>query len=127
MNCSSGHFFAMVKRFQSFSQMSFSRMGQGCGDLVLTLLVRKLQNALTSLDNFPVIMSHHFKLRSSIADIYKALNNYSMYPIRPRVAIIMGSQSNLPMMKVAERVSKEFNIHCEQTIVSAHCTTEWMM
>ncbi|ONL97442.1 hypothetical protein ZEAMMB73_Zm00001d028929 [Zea mays] len=55
MNCSSGHFFAMVKRFQSFSQMSFSRMGQ-------------------------VIMSHHFKLRSSIADIYKALNNYSMYP-----------------------------------------------
>jgi E3 ubiquitin-protein ligase TRIP12 len=49
--------------------MSFSRMGQGCGDLLLTLLVRKLHNALTSLNNFPVIMSHHFKLRSSIAHI----------------------------------------------------------
>ncbi|PWZ43902.1 hypothetical protein Zm00014a_033957 [Zea mays] len=45
---------------------------------------------------------------------YKALNNYSMYPtVRPRVAIIMGSQSDLPVMKVVERVSKEFNIPCE--------------
>uniref|UniRef100_A0A804PC90 Uncharacterized protein n=1 Tax=Zea mays TaxID=4577 RepID=A0A804PC90_MAIZE len=59
---------------------------------------------------------------------YKALNNYSMYAraettllsaillwkqfitVRPRVAIIMGSQTDLPVMKVVERVSKEFNI-----------------
>ncbi|AQK94368.1 E3 ubiquitin-protein ligase UPL4 [Zea mays] len=69
MGCSSDHLLAVVKRFQSFSRMSFSRMGQGWDDMLLTLLVRKLQNALTSLDNFPVIMSHNFKPRSSIADI----------------------------------------------------------
>ncbi|KAJ1263270.1 hypothetical protein BS78_09G170700 [Paspalum vaginatum] len=69
MNYSSDHFLAVVKRFQSFARMSFSRMGQSWGDMLLTLLVMKLQNALTSLDNFPVIMSHSFKPRSSISDI----------------------------------------------------------
>ncbi|XP_062179869.1 E3 ubiquitin-protein ligase UPL4 isoform X2 [Phragmites australis] len=69
MKCSADHFLAVVKRFQSFALMSFSRMDQHGGDMLLTLLVRKLQNALTSLDNFPVIMSHNFKPRSSISDI----------------------------------------------------------
>ncbi|KAK8457623.1 hypothetical protein SEVIR_3G218600v4 [Setaria viridis] len=69
MSCSSDHFLAVVKRFQSFARMSFSRMGQNWSDMLLTLLVRKLQNALTSLDNFPVIMSHNFKPRSNISDI----------------------------------------------------------
>ncbi|CAN6332780.1 unnamed protein product [Urochloa humidicola] len=69
MKCTSDHFLAVVKRFQSFARMSFSRMGQGWSDMLLTLLVRKLQNALTSLDNFPVIMSHNFKPRSNISDI----------------------------------------------------------
>ncbi|KQK05853.1 E3 ubiquitin-protein ligase UPL4 [Brachypodium distachyon] len=63
------HFYAVLKRFQSFARISFSRMEQGWGDMLLTLLVRKLQNALTSLDNFPVIMSHNFKPRSNISDI----------------------------------------------------------
>lgn len=63
------HFLAVLKRFQSFTQISFSRMEQGWGDMLLTLLVRKLQNALTSLDNFPVIMSHNFKPRNNISDI----------------------------------------------------------
>ncbi|KAG8068393.1 hypothetical protein GUJ93_ZPchr0005g16045 [Zizania palustris] len=63
------HLLAVLKRFQSFAQLSFSRMEQGSGDMLLSLLVRKLQNALTSLDNFPVIMSHNFKLRSNISDI----------------------------------------------------------
>ncbi|PWZ23267.1 Phosphoribosylaminoimidazole carboxylase, chloroplastic [Zea mays] len=140
-------------------------MGQGCGDLLLTLLVRKLHNALTSLNNFPVIMSHHFKLRSSIAHIptrhstitpcmrelfiivargrdnsiicYLVVETIHkenichvvetpaevsdkikklatiVHAVRPRVAIIMGSQTDLPVMKVVERVSKEFNIPCE--------------
>uniref|UniRef100_A0A0E0DSM4 HECT-type E3 ubiquitin transferase n=1 Tax=Oryza meridionalis TaxID=40149 RepID=A0A0E0DSM4_9ORYZ len=63
------HFLAVLKRIQSFAQISFSRMEQGWGDMLLTLLVRKLQNALTSLDNFPVIMSHNFKPRNNISDI----------------------------------------------------------
>ncbi|KAL5231047.1 hypothetical protein ABZP36_029823 [Zizania latifolia] len=66
---STEHFLSVLKRFQSFAQLSFSRMEQGCGDMLLTLLVRKLQNALTSRDNFPVIMSHNFKPRSNISDI----------------------------------------------------------
>jgi E3 ubiquitin-protein ligase TRIP12 len=69
MNCSADHFLAVVKRFQSFARMSLSRMDQTRGDMLLTLLVRKLQSALTSLDNFPVIMSHNFKPRSNISDI----------------------------------------------------------
>ncbi|KAE8812510.1 E3 ubiquitin-protein ligase UPL4 [Hordeum vulgare] len=63
------HFCAVLKRFQSFARICFSRMEQGWGDMLLTLLVRKLQNALTSLDNFPVIMSHNFKPRSNVSDI----------------------------------------------------------
>jgi E3 ubiquitin-protein ligase TRIP12 len=69
MNCNTDHFLAVVKRFQSFARMSFSRMDHTQGDMLLTLLVRKLQSALTSLDNFPVIMSHNFKPRSNISDI----------------------------------------------------------
>lgn len=46
--------------------------------------------------------------------------------VSPRVAIIMGSQSDLPVMKDAERVLKEFDIPCEVTIVSAHRTPERM-
>ncbi|XP_006655387.2 E3 ubiquitin-protein ligase UPL4 isoform X1 [Oryza brachyantha] len=63
------HVLAVLKRFQSFAHISFSRMEQHWGDMLLTLLVRKLQNALTSLDNFPVIMSHNFKPRNTISDI----------------------------------------------------------
>ncbi|KAK3138543.1 hypothetical protein QOZ80_5AG0370300 [Eleusine coracana subsp. coracana] len=69
VNCSTDHFLAVVKRFQSFARMCFSRMDQSHGDMLLTLLVRKLQSALTSLDNFPVIMSHNFRPRSNISDI----------------------------------------------------------
>ncbi|XP_047095257.1 E3 ubiquitin-protein ligase UPL4-like [Lolium rigidum] len=63
------HFYAVLKRFQSFAHICFSRMEQGWGDMLLTLLVRKLQSALTSIDNFPVIMSHNFKPRNNISDI----------------------------------------------------------
>jgi hypothetical protein len=40
------HFYAVLKRFQSFAHICFSRMEQGWGDMLLTLLVRKLQNAM---------------------------------------------------------------------------------
>uniref|UniRef100_A0A0A9CGH1 phosphoribosylaminoimidazole carboxylase n=1 Tax=Arundo donax TaxID=35708 RepID=A0A0A9CGH1_ARUDO len=44
----------------------------------------------------------------------------------PRVAIIMGSDSDLPVMKDAAVVLKNFNIPFELTIVSAHRTPERM-
>uniref|UniRef100_J3KXD2 phosphoribosylaminoimidazole carboxylase n=2 Tax=Oryza brachyantha TaxID=4533 RepID=J3KXD2_ORYBR len=46
--------------------------------------------------------------------------------VKPRVAIIMGSDSDLPVMKDAAVVLKKFNIPFELTIVSAHRTPERM-
>lgn len=43
-----------------------------------------------------------------------------------KVAIIMGSDSDLPIMKDAADVLKEFNIDFELTVVSAHRTPERM-
>ena len=39
-----------------------------------------------------------------------------------KVAIIMGSDSDLPVMVEAEKVLKELNIPCDCTVVSAHRT-----
>ncbi|MGE3279031.1 MAG: 5-(carboxyamino)imidazole ribonucleotide mutase [Candidatus Altimarinota bacterium] len=46
---------------------------------------------------------------------------------KPLVAIIMGSDSDLPILKKAEEVLKEFTIPYEITIVSAHRTPDRMM
>ncbi|KAF8073186.1 ADE2 [Scenedesmus sp. PABB004] len=45
----------------------------------------------------------------------------------PKVGIIMGSDSDLPTMRAAEDVLREFGVPCELTIVSAHRTPERMM
>lgn len=44
----------------------------------------------------------------------------------PQVAIIMGSDSDLPVMKEAASILEEFNIPYELTIVSAHRTPQRM-
>ena len=43
---------------------------------------------------------------------------------KPLVAVIMGSDSDLPVMADAARMAAEFGIECETTIVSAHRTPE---
>ncbi len=45
----------------------------------------------------------------------------------PEVAIIMGSDSDLPVMKEAAQVLDDLGIQCETTIVSAHRTPERMV
>lgn len=45
---------------------------------------------------------------------------------QPQIAIIMGSDSDLPTMQDAIAVCAEFNIECEVAIVSAHRTPERM-
>lgn len=45
----------------------------------------------------------------------------------PKVSIIMGSQSDLPIMKEAAELCEAFNVPYELTIVSAHRTPERMM
>ncbi|KAM3329168.1 hypothetical protein ACQJBY_026319 [Aegilops geniculata] len=46
--------------------------------------------------------------------------------VRPRAAVIMGSDSDLPIMKDAAAILEKFNIPFELTIVSAHRTPERM-
>ena len=41
-----------------------------------------------------------------------------------KVSIIMGSDSDLPVMQAAADVLKEFGVPCETTLVSAHRTPE---
>nr|WP_237698530.1 5-(carboxyamino)imidazole ribonucleotide mutase [Pyrococcus sp. NA2] len=45
-------------------------------------------------------------------------------PMAGRVAIIMGSDSDLPIMKDAAKILEEFGIEYEMTIISAHRTPE---
>jgi len=45
----------------------------------------------------------------------------------PKVAIIMGSDSDLPVMSKAEDILKDFGIEFETTVVSAHRTPDRMM
>lgn len=45
----------------------------------------------------------------------------------PKIGIIMGSQSDLPIMQDAASLCEEFGIDYELTIVSAHRTPERMM
>lgn len=44
----------------------------------------------------------------------------------PKVGIIMGSKSDLPVMKLAAEMLEEFNVPFELTVVSAHRTPERM-
>lgn len=49
-----------------------------------------------------------------------------MSSAKPRVAIIMGSDSDLPAMELAETLLQEFKIAYEIAIVSAHRTPRFM-
>lgn len=43
------------------------------------------------------------------------------------VAIIMGSQSDWPVMEIAYKTLKEFAVSCDKEVVSAHRTPEKMV
>ncbi len=45
----------------------------------------------------------------------------------PRVAVVMGSRSDLPHMEAARKVLQDLGIPHEVKIVSAHRTPEWMV
>ncbi|PKP46393.1 MAG: 5-(carboxyamino)imidazole ribonucleotide mutase [Bacteroidetes bacterium HGW-Bacteroidetes-12] len=46
---------------------------------------------------------------------------------QPKISIIMGSDSDLPIMQQAATIIKEFNVPFELTIVSAHRTPKRMV
>ncbi|XP_050242873.1 E3 ubiquitin-protein ligase UPL4 isoform X2 [Quercus robur] len=64
-----GHFFVVEKRFEVFTRLFLSSSEPHSVDLPLVVLIQKLQSALSSLENFPVILSHGSKQRNSYAMI----------------------------------------------------------
>ncbi|XVF76511.1 hypothetical protein PTKIN_Ptkin13bG0271900 [Pterospermum kingtungense] len=57
------------KRFEVFAKLFLSYSDIPVEHLPLSVLIQKLQSALSSLENFPVIPSHGFKQKNSFATI----------------------------------------------------------
>ncbi len=57
----------------------------------------------------------------------KALNRTDTAPVRPKVGILMGSDSDLPVMRAAADLFKEMGVECEMTVASAHRTPAKVM
>ena len=57
----------------------------------------------------------------------KALNRTDAVPVRPKVGILMGSDSDLPVMRAAADFFKEMGVECEMTVASAHRTPARVM
>ncbi|NNF45563.1 MAG: phosphoribosylamine--glycine ligase, partial [Desulfofustis sp.] len=57
----------------------------------------------------------------------KALNRADVPPARPKVGILMGSDSDLPVMSAAADFLKEMGVECEMTVASAHRTPAKVM
>ncbi|KAJ9184255.1 hypothetical protein P3X46_004000 [Hevea brasiliensis] len=64
----SDHYNIIEKRFQVFARL-FSSNSSLAEELLVSLLVRKLQSALSSLENFPVILGQSYKQRNWFAAV----------------------------------------------------------
>ncbi|KAJ9181624.1 hypothetical protein P3X46_009736 [Hevea brasiliensis] len=65
---SSDHYYHIGKRFEVFARL-FSSYSSLDEESPVSLLIRKLQSALSSLENFPVILSHSSKQRNWFATV----------------------------------------------------------
>ncbi|XVF07968.1 hypothetical protein REPUB_Repub06bG0184900 [Reevesia pubescens] len=63
------HLLVLEKRFEVFAKLFMSYSDIPVEDLPLSVLIQKLQSALSSLENFPVVPSHGFKQRNSYATV----------------------------------------------------------
>ncbi|XVE76239.1 hypothetical protein DITRI_Ditri12bG0156800 [Diplodiscus trichospermus] len=63
------HLLVLGKRFEVFAKLFLSYSDIPVEDLPLSVLIQKLQSALSSLENFPVIPSHGFKQKTSFATV----------------------------------------------------------
>ncbi|KAG7964552.1 hypothetical protein I3843_09G176100 [Carya illinoinensis] len=73
-----GNFIIVEKRFEMFARLFLSSSEPYSVDLPLLVLIRKLQSALSSLENFPVILSHGSKQRYSYAMV--PIGRRTMHP-----------------------------------------------
>ncbi|KAH9329146.1 hypothetical protein KI387_001254 [Taxus chinensis] len=77
--------------------------------------------------SFGIGSTQHSKSASRFSDNVFASTSGNDSSGSPQVGIIMGSDSDLPVMKVAAEVLDLFNVPYEITIVSAHRTPERMV
>ncbi|XP_038695808.1 E3 ubiquitin-protein ligase UPL4-like isoform X2 [Tripterygium wilfordii] len=74
-NALCSHFYVIAKRFEVFARLFLSSSdtpGEGPPTLVL---IQKLQNALSSLESFPVILTHASRLRNSFVTVPSERSN----------------------------------------------------
>ncbi|KAK1562419.1 hypothetical protein Q3G72_011634 [Acer saccharum] len=75
--------YAVEKRFEVLARLFLASSDIPSQDLPLSILVRKLQSALSSLENFPVILSHAFKYRNSLVTVpYGRCTNHPSLRVR---------------------------------------------
>lgn len=60
---------ALEKRFEVFASLFLSAVDPQSQELLIVTLIRNLQNGLSSLESFPVILNHTFKLKNSYAKV----------------------------------------------------------
>ncbi|KAA8518803.1 hypothetical protein F0562_016423 [Nyssa sinensis] len=65
----SSHLYVVERRFEVFARLFLSSSDQPLENFPLSVLLQKLQNALSSVENFPVILSQASKLRNSYATV----------------------------------------------------------
>ncbi|XWS66938.1 hypothetical protein CRYUN_Cryun05aG0243300 [Craigia yunnanensis] len=63
------HLLVLGKRFEVFAKLFLSYSDIPIEDSPLSVLIQKLQSALSSLENFPVIPSHGFRQKNSFATV----------------------------------------------------------
>ncbi|KAJ3196545.1 phosphoribosylaminoimidazole carboxylase ade2 [Irineochytrium annulatum] len=85
---------------------------------------RKMGHVTVVGDTMPEVMS---RLRTILSAMPEGRRSAGEMNIAPVVGIIMGSDSDLPTMKAAATILKEFDVPFEITIVSAHRTPRRMV
>ncbi|KAK7267606.1 hypothetical protein RIF29_20284 [Crotalaria pallida] len=64
-----GYTAVVEKRFEALARVCLYASQHHSGDTTLSILIRNLQNALTSLEAFPILLSNGQKLRNSYAAV----------------------------------------------------------
>ncbi|CAN1192510.1 E3 ubiquitin-protein ligase UPL3 [Linum perenne] len=81
-----------LRRFKSFISLALPSDIQGGSHSPLSVLVQKLQNALTSLDRFPVVLSHSTRSAGGSARLSSGLSALTQ-PFKLRLCRAQGEKS----------------------------------
>ncbi|XP_021775478.1 E3 ubiquitin-protein ligase UPL3-like [Chenopodium quinoa] len=81
-----------LKRYKLFISIALPTSGSGANDTPMTVLVQKLQNALSSLERFPVVLSHSARSSGGSARLSSGLSALSQ-PFKLRLCRAPGEKS----------------------------------